>query len=321
MTADGSNDGRPGPDGSDAAKAGGGETGDDEVDYYAPETVDTARRRLAEATGVTEVVAGGQTLSLLVRHRLVDADALVDVSGVPALSGVSVTDGTAVVGATTTYAGLAAHDLSDRVAMLGDACEVIADRQVRTLGTVGGAVCHADPAFDVLAPLRCLDADLRIGGVDGERRVPLAEFVRGHMRTDLGDDELLETVRFDLPGAPSEPPDGWTGSAYEKHAAVEGGWPAVGVAACVTLANGAFADVRVGLTAVADTTVRSPGVEAALTGEPVAESAVAAASEAVTGDVDPIDDQSGSAEYKRRLAPTLVERALATAVRRAEGSP
>ncbi len=284
-----------------------------EAAYYTPETVAAACRRLADADGA-RVVGGGQTLQLLIRQGFVDADAYVDVSTVPSLSGVTVADGTATVGATTTYAELAAHGVSARAAILDDVCSVVADRQVRAVGTVGGAVCHADPALDLLAPLLCLEASVRVRSTDGQRTLPLDQFLVGHLRTALGDDELLEELVFDLPT------DDRTGTAYRKHSAVEAGWAAVGVAAVVSLDRERFDDVRVGLTAVADSAIRSPAVEGELTGAPVTEAAVAEASAAVTDDVDPVTDLSGSAEYKRRLAPTVVERTVATAVRRAGGA-
>jgi carbon-monoxide dehydrogenase medium subunit len=281
-----------------------------ETEYYTPTTVADARHRLA-GDGVRRVVAGGQTLMLLLREGVVDADALVDIDNVPALSGVSIDDGTARIGATTTYRELASHDVAGRVAMFGDVCGVVGDRQVRTMGTVGGALAHADPALDLLPALCCLDATVALGSDEGERTVPVTEFLAGRMQTDCRSDELIESVTVDL---------GVAGSAYEKHAEAENGWPTVGVAAAVTLDDGRFVDVRVALSAVADTTVRSPATEEALVGEPVGEDAIATASDAVVADIDPVSDSSGSAAYKERLAPVVVERALGRAVERAGGS-
>jgi carbon-monoxide dehydrogenase medium subunit len=281
-----------------------------ETAYYTPETVEHARQHLATEEFV-KVVAGGQTLMLLVRQGFVDADALVDVSDVSTLSGIDVADGTATIGATTTYRELATHDLGSQVAMLGETATVVGDRQVRAMGTVGGALGHADPAFDLLPTLCCLDAEIDLGSTDGERTVPIERYLVGHMRTECEPDELIERVRFDV--------DSEMGTAYEKHARVEDGWATVGTAAAVTTAAGRFEDVRVGLAAVADTAIRSPAVEDALVGEPATDDAIEAASEAVVEDIDPLDDLSGSAEYKRSLAPTLVERTLGTALDRAGG--
>lgn len=283
-----------------------------ETAYARPESVESARRRLADSDGMTKVVAGGQTLMLLVRQGFVDADTLVDVTDVPELNGVTVDDNTARIGAATTYSDLAGHDLAETVGMFGDACEVIADPQVRNMGTIGGALGHADPAFDLPPTLCCLDAVVEIGSADGERSIPVADFLVGHMTTDLQPTELIEGVRFSV--------DSERGSAYEKHAQGGDGWAAVGVAAAVRVDDGQFADVRVSLAAVADTAIRSQAVERALTGEIVRETSIATASEAVLDDIDPLDDRSGSAAYKEHLAPVMVERALERALERAGGT-
>lgn len=283
------------------------------TEYHATESVGAACRRLRSAEDPL-VMAGGQTLMLLLRQGFVTADAIVDVGAVPALSGISIDGDVATLGATTTYAALAAHEVSERATVLADACAVVGDPQVRAMGTLGGAVCHADPSFDVLAPLLCLDAELRL--VDGEvaRRLPLEEFLVGHMRTALGEAELLASLRVRLPG-----PSG--GSAYVNHAPAADSDSTAGAATTVELEAGAVTSVRVGLTAVADTAVRAPAVEDELRGDPASADAIATASRAVTADVDPIDDRSGSADYKRQLAATLVERSLLAAVERAGGDP
>lgn len=288
------------------------EPGDAEMTYHAPDSVAAVHRRLDRTDGETAIVAGGQTISLLLRQGLLDPDALVDVGGVLELAGVTVDGSTAEIGAATTYADLAEHAVSDRVGALGDACAVIADRQVRNAGTVGGAVCHGDPALDLVAVLRCLGATVRLGSVAGRRRLSLGSFQVGHMRTALGEAELLEAITVPIPGE-------HTGTAYEKHAPVEGGWTTVGAAAWLTREGETITDARVALAAVGDTAVRAERVEAELTGVPATPDALAAASDAVTDDIDPIDDGAGSAAYKRALASTLVERSLGRALERAGG--
>ncbi|MFC7134844.1 MULTISPECIES: FAD binding domain-containing protein [Salinibaculum] len=281
--------------------------------YHRPETVAEACRNLADAEGQTMVVAGGQTVMLMLREGIVDPDALVDVSAIPALGGVSVDDGTATFGATTTYADLAAHDLSERVTMFEDACAVVGDRQIRNAGTLAGAVCYGVAALDILSVLLCLDATLAIESADGHRTQALDDFLRGDGETDLGRAELVTGIDVTLP--PSD-----AGSAYIKHSSVEAGWPTVGVAATVTVDDGEFTDVSVGLTAVADRPIRAPSVEDALDGAAVSEDALATAAGAASEDIDPSDDRGGSARYKRALTPTLVERTLETATRRAGGA-
>jgi carbon-monoxide dehydrogenase medium subunit len=287
---------------------------DDEPEFYAPETVAAATRRLAETDGSATVVAGGQSLTLLLRQGFVEPDALLDVTRVQSMSGVSLDGHRIDLGATTTYADLVDHEVSSTVAMLEEACSVVGDRQVRQMGTVGGAVCHADPALDIVAPLLALEANVTLVSESTERTLPLEEFFVGHMQTARDKNELLSSIEGHLPTTPQ-----W-GSAYEKHARVEGGWATVGVGTLVGLSDGTIDDARIALTAVGNSAVRASAAEAELTGEVVSESAIDAASKAVTDDIDPIDDLSGSAAYKVQLAQTLTERSLSNAIERAGGA-
>lgn len=286
---------------------------DGEPDYYAPETIEAAAKRLAATDGSAKVVAGGQTLSLLLRQEFLEPRAILDVTNIQSMEGISIDGNRVDIGATTTYADLFSHEVSSNVGMLADACSVIADRQVRQLGTVGGAVCHADPALDILAPLRSLDATVTLVSEVDHRELPLDEFFVGHMQTARGEDEILTAIHWQTP------PIGRWGTAYEKHASVEGGWATVGVAASVTLTDSTINEARIALTAVADTAVMAPSVGAELEGEPVSKDAISNASQAVTDDIDPIDDLSGSATYKMKLAETLTERTLWRAIERAGG--
>lgn len=286
-----------------------------ELRYERPGNLDTVRSLLAENGSSAKVAAGGQSLMLMLRQGLLDLSVLVDISAVSELTGIELDDGTVRIGAATTYADLGSHAITSRVGGLADAVEVIADPQVRNMGTIGGAVCHADPSLDVLPVLLCLEADALIGSTSGTRRLPLDEFSNGYMMTDLGEDELLETIVY-------EQREAW-GSSYVKLAAVAGGWATVGAAAAVRLSPGdeTIESARVALSAVDDTPVRAPSVEAALRGAVLDPADVAGAARVVGEDIDPIDDLSGSAGYKTAMAETLTERAVIAAAERAKGGP
>lgn len=297
----------------------GGAAQSEDTEYRRPGSIERVREDLDGREGTVKVVAGGQSLSLLMRQDLIHPDVLIDVTDVPELRGIDETDGDRIdVGAAVTYAELAADRRFPDRGMGGvpDATSVIADRQIKRMGTIGGAVAHADPSLDILPILRCFDAQLRIGSVDGMRRVSLDEFFVGYMTTDLASNELIERIEMAVPPRP-------TGSAYVKHSSIEGGWPTVGVATRVTLEDGAVATSRVALAAVDDSPFRSHTVEDALQDRPVdvlggdLESICARVGE----DIDPLDDLSGSASYKKSLAPVLTQRSLTRAIDRATGEP
>lgn len=286
----------------------------DDAVYCKPDTVADARAAVAKYAPSVKIVSGGQSLTLLLRQGLLSPDALVDVGDIADLGGIEARDDGVRIGATTTYNALARSPVIAPYAGIIDAVRSIAGPQVRNMGTIGGAISHADPSLDIVPPLRCLDATVLIGSVDGTRRTSLAEFHGGYMEADVGDDEIVESVTIG-DRAPSQ------GSAYHKHANAEGGWPTVGVAATVVLsADGdAFEAVRVALAAVADTAVRATSVEHHLDGEPVSTDAIAEAAAQVPADIDPLADHAGSVRYKENLARELTRRSLLTAVDRAGG--
>ena len=164
-------------------------------DYARPRTITEATELLAQSAGV-KVIAGGQTLGPMLNLRLAQPDLLIDITRIPELAQV-LDDGNSVVfGATVTHASIEdgrtpdpSHGFLPRVA------KGIAYRAVRTRGTVGGSLAHADPAADWLSTFTALGADIVIARAGGERRVALADFMRAALDTDLGGNELVAGIR------------------------------------------------------------------------------------------------------------------------------
>lgn len=281
-------------------------------EYNTPQTPQAAHELIERSGPDGKIVAGGQSLSLLMRQGLLDPEVIIDITEVPEFSDITVDGDRIRIGATTTYTELENNDLSEEISILGDVIDVIADTQVKNMGTIGGALSHADPSLDITPPLLTLDAEVEIGSVDGTRTVPLEEFAFGYMTTDLEKDELVQAVTFDRPAG---------GSSYQKHANVKGGWATVGAAARVVLSDDdkTIEDARLALTAVADTAVRAKSVESALVNEEATAETIAATTGSVVDDIDPLEDLSGSVEYKERLAESLSKRALRAATERAGG--
>lgn len=298
-----------------------------EASYARPESVAEAVERLQSREAAT-VLAGGQTLMLLAQNGVRSFDSVVDISGIEDLQGVEDCQETATVGAAATYAELAASDLA--AGAVRDAVAGIADRQVRNLGTVGGAVASGQKALDIVAAVRCFDAELGLVGPDGRRTLPIEEFYRpaeaadanaapvrrdfiDTVPTELGESELLVDVSLARPARER------SGSAYRKQTNVAGGWTAAGAGARVTLTPDGerIEDARVALAAVAPTAVRAPTVESALVDEHPTDDAVAAAAGRVEVDIDPPDDPGASSRYRSAVAETLTRRALSDALERA----
>jgi aerobic carbon-monoxide dehydrogenase medium subunit len=271
-------------------------------EYTRPRSVDEATQILAGDEDA-KVIAGGQSLIPLLRLRLAAPSVLVDLGGISELRGVRDDGDALVIGAMTTHASVLGHPLVARHApLLAQATATVADRQVRHLGTLGGALTHADPAGDLPAVAVALDATLEVEGPGGRRSVAAADFFVDYLTSAVEPGEVLVAVRV-----PKQ--DGWT-SHYEKFSRMAQAWALVGVAASVRRDNGTITQARVVLTNMGATPVRAEAVEAALTGAPADASTVAAAAAHAADGAEPTGDPSASAEYRSHLARVLTEQAI-----------
>ncbi|WP_026422981.1 FAD binding domain-containing protein [Actinokineospora inagensis] len=276
-------------------------------DYTAPSTVEDAVRALAESGEDAKVIAGGQSLIPVLRMRLAAPTTLVDIGRVPELRGIRDDGDELVIGATTTHYEVQRDPLVRvHAPLLRAATDTVADPQVRHRGTFGGALVHADPAGDLLAPTLALDAELVLHGPAGRRTVAAADFFTDYFTTALRQDELLVAVRI-----PKH--TGW-GAHYEKFSRVAQAWSIVAVAVAVRVEGGVIAEARVALTNMSAVPVRADAVERALVGSPAtAESIKAAAAHAAEG-TSPTADGDADVAYRQHLARVLTSRAVTAAV-------
>jgi carbon-monoxide dehydrogenase medium subunit len=171
-------------------------------DYVRPSTVAEALRVLAAAPGA-KVLAGGQTLGPMLNLRLARPPLLVDITRIPELASVTEDKEAVTIGATVTHAAIEDGRVPDPTGgFLARVAHGIAYRAVRTRGTIGGSLAHADPAADWLACLTALRADVVVAGHGGNRRVLVPDLVRGAMETVLTPGELLTAIR--IPRFPRE---------------------------------------------------------------------------------------------------------------------
>ncbi|MEC3976289.1 FAD binding domain-containing protein [Amycolatopsis sp. H20-H5] len=276
-------------------------------DYEAPSTLDEAIRALAEAGEDAKVLAGGQSLLPVLRMRLATPTKLIDLSKVAELRGVREDGDALVVGAMTTHYDVQRDALiAEHASLLKDATDTVADPQVRHRGTFGGAIAHADPAGDLLAPVLALDCELVIAGPGGRRTVSAAEFFQDFFTTSLEPDEILAEVRV-----PKH--TGWR-SHYEKFNRVAQAWSMVAVAVAVRTEGDTIAEARVTLTNMGSIPVRATGVESALVGGPSTAEAIRAAAAHAAEGTSPTADGNADVEYRQELARVLTGRALTAAV-------
>jgi carbon-monoxide dehydrogenase medium subunit len=275
--------------------------------YEAPTTVAEATGLLAEHQDEATLLAGGQSLIPLLALRLAHPAVLVDINGLDELSGVSVTDGRVAIGALTReYMAEESETVAATVPLLAAALPLIGHEAIRNRGTLGGSLAHADPAAELPAVARALDAELVVRSESGERVIPAAEWFEGYLTTSRRPDEILVEMRFPV-AAPG------TGVAFQEVARRHGDFAMVGLAASLTLTDGTISDARLAFSGVADVPVRAAEAESLLVGQrPSAELFAEAARRSATA-LDPPADLHGSSDYRKKVAATLVRRGLRAA--------
>jgi len=280
-------------------------------DYFAPSTVDEALDLLAEHGDDASVLAGGQSLIPLLALRLARPAVVIDINGLDELSGVTQTNGHVTIGALTReYVAEESKAVADGVPLLAGALPYIGHEAIRSRGTVGGSLAHADPAAELPAVARALDAELVVRSRTGERVVAAADWFDGYLTTARQPEELLVEARF--PVAPAS-----TGTAFEEVARRHGDFAIVGLAASLTLHGGAITDARLAFAGASDVPVRAVDAERLLAGQSPSDRLFDAAAQQAADDLDPPADLHGSAAYRKKVAATLVRRALRAAAARA----
>ena len=282
-------------------------------DYVAPDTVAGALALLREHGEHAKVLAGGQSLVPLLNYRLAAPRIVVDVNQLP-LDGIHASDGRLRLGALVRHHQLEESDeIARRCPVLREAVALVGNVRVRSLGTIGGSLAHADPAAELPMATLALDGRFTLASGQGTRVVAAHEFFTGPLTTAMRPDELLTEIDVAAP-----PARGW---AVEEIARRAGDFAIVAVAALVNLdARGRAADVRLAFGGVAATPVRAVVAEEALTDqEPTAER-IAQAATIARDALSPHTDAFVSAAYRRHLAGVLARRALTRAIARAGNS-
>lgn len=284
--------------------------------YHAPSSLGEALQLLQQhGGGEVKLLAGGQSLIPLLKLRLADPATLVDMRNVAELRGISEEGNGVVIGAMTTYfQAIDSPVVQQRCPLIVQALRQVGDPQVRARGTIGGSLAHADPAGDLPAVAMALDAELRVAGPSGQRRIAAADFFVDLLTTALDPTEVLTAVRFAATDQPM------TGTAYAKHRHPASGYAVVGVAAVLRLAgDGTCQDARIGITGAGTHAARARAVEQALLGRQLDDSTITSASAAAPDGLDLMEDSYASADFRAHLTRVMAKRAITEAAARARG--
>ena len=262
-------------------------------EYHVASSVEDALEKLSNCEGRAEIVAGGQTMMLLIRQGLVDPDLLVDISKITEIRGIEDVGEYIEIGAATTYAEIKKNPLIEKeFGFYTMATSEISGPQVRNQGTIGGGLVYGDPALDTPPVLLTLDAELEIQNAQGSRRILLEDFFVDYYETAIEEGEILTKIL--IPKLPK-----YSGGKYRAMTPRQGDYAIAGVCVRLTLdENGICIVARFGLTNGGDTPMRSKEAEKVLEGTKIEEETIENAVEILGKNLDLIGDIQTPKSYK-----------------------
>ena len=280
--------------------------------YHDPDSVAEAVELLDEHGHDAELLAGNQSLGIIMANRLATPDALIDLNGVDDLAGIDVQDDHVSIGAMTRHRDLEFADgLREVLPMIPKAAEQIAGPSVRNRGTVGGSLGEADPAGNYPAALVALDGDVHISSVDGDRSVPAREYFIAYMFTDLAENELITGVTVSREPFPVDR----TGMAFVEFKRAAQTFPTISAAVSVrvddpTSDEPIVEDARIALANADDVPLHLPDAESAVEGTTLTEDALDEAAAVAESEANPAEEMHADLEWKEELAAEYTRRGL-----------
>jgi len=277
-------------------------------EYACPTKLSEAVALLAAGNGDAKLLAGGQSLVPMLAFRLAAPALLVDLRKLPELRKIDISRSGVVLGSMVRWCDILA-DARLRAAqpLLLAAVAHVAHYQIRNRGTIGGSIAHADPAAEMPGIALACEADIATVGTAGARVIKAADFFIGPLMTVLEPDEIIVEIRFPAWPAPRR----W---GFQEFARRRGDFAMAAAAVWYDQDDGGKArNAHVGVIGVGDRPQRLPQAEAVLNGRIIDDATIAQAEAAAAAAVDPQTDIHASADYRRALVGTMVERALESA--------
>jgi carbon-monoxide dehydrogenase medium subunit len=285
-----------------------------DFEYFAPQTLEEALELISKYdVGECKVIAGGQSLLILMKQRLITPGYLIDIKGLSELDYIKVDDAQGLkIGALTTHRAIEKSPLvQNGFAVLSEMEANVSSVETRNWGTIGGNVAHGDPGGDPAPVLIALNAKIKMTGSGGDRTVAAEDFTLDYYETELHHDELLTEIQV-----PHLPPR--TGVKFTKFSQIAGDYANASVAVLITLGdNDVCDDVRIALGSVANAPMRAQKAEAVLKGKKISTELLAEAGQVASEEASPTSDAEVSEEYKRELVKVLVRRVGTEALERA----
>jgi carbon-monoxide dehydrogenase medium subunit len=285
-----------------------------DFEYLAPITVEEALSMLSQYGEEAKIIAGGQSLLIPMRQGLVAPEYLIDIKGISSLDYIDYDDTDGLkIGALTIHRDIEKSPvIREHYKALCEMEENLATVQTRNWGTIGGNLCHGDPAGDPAIVFIALKAKLKLSRQGQERTVEMEDFSKDYLETVLSSNEILTEIKVPKP-APN------TGVAHGKLMTQKGDMGIVGTAVSITLSqgDGICQDARIAVSNAYSIPLRARKAENVLIGKVITEDLLTEAGEAASTEADPPSDVHGSAKYRREMIKIFVRRAAINAVERA----
>jgi carbon-monoxide dehydrogenase medium subunit len=281
-------------------------------DYLEPTTLKKALALMEKHGEDGRVIAGGTSLLIMMRQRLLMPGMVISLARIPKFAAISFNAKTGLrIGAGARHRDIELSALIKKhYPILHETFHNVAQPRIRNMGTIGGNLAAGDPLTDPGASLIALDAEVVLTSRVGQRTVKLDEFFIDYYQTALNPGELLTEIRVPPPSRP-----GWSHIKFTPRSVED--FATVGVAITLRAKNGVCEDVRVGLNSVASTIIHAKQAEQTLRGKTIDDDLLRQMGEVAASETDPVDDNRGSAEYKREMVKVLVRRAAQEAFQRA----
>jgi carbon-monoxide dehydrogenase medium subunit len=260
----------------------------------------------------TKLLAGGQSLMPMLNMRIVAPDHVIDLNKMPGMAGIAIDENHIRIGAMTRQCDLhESHEIAGHLPIMRQALDHIGHFQTRSRGTIGGSCCHLDPAAELPALCALYDAEFDVSGPHGARKIAAQDWFQGYLQSALEENEVLDSIRLPLWPA-------GTSYGFCEYARRHGDFAIAGAAALVAWrADATIEQAAIALFGVGPQPVRLTEMERALVGSKLENEAIRTSVDAARR-IDAMSDPYVSANYRRRLAGVMVERALVAASKPAE---
>jgi aerobic carbon-monoxide dehydrogenase medium subunit len=279
-------------------------------EYERAADVASALSALAKFGKQAKVLAGGQSLIPMLNLRIASTERLIDVSRLDELRYIRIASNELQIGALTTHnAVLKSSEVAAHCPIMVEAYRLVSHHSVRNRGTIGGSLCHNDPASEMPLVVNLLGATLIARSTSGERTIAADRFFTGNFETALDASELLVEIRVPIPAKGH----GWS---FQEVSQRKGDFALVAAGAMLSIEGGVCRNVRLGFRNVGEMIFRMPAIEAQIEGQAPSAALYSVVAKAAMDAVDPSSDMHADEIYRRDLVKVLTERVLTTAVGR-----